>query len=373
MRGRPPGGEGRRGIGPGPGPVTPALELRHCRALVAVADHGGPTRAAAALGVSQSTVSEALLALERAVGTPLLARGGRTTRVRAGTPSPGTPGRDGTGAAQPGLTPAGVALLPHARTLLAAADAALTAARTAAGDAPLHVALGTAESVSTYVLPPVLAGLRARWPRADVQVSTGLCHELRASVAAGRLDVALVLEPAAEPGVGPDAAIRGVPTAVLGAARLVLVAAPAGAAGVGAGSPPTPAALARAVLYTTDPGGAYPALLAGYFADHGVDPPRVRSVGSVDAVKRSVLDGGGADAGGDGPICGLLSAHAVAEELRAGVLAEVPLAHALPPVYLKAVLPHAAAPSPVVAALLDDLRHIDLRLTTVRPVSHPDL
>ncbi|GJG89101.1 hypothetical protein tb265_42820 [Gemmatimonadetes bacterium T265] len=121
--------------------VTPALKLRQCRALIAVADHGGPTRAAAALGVAQSTVSEALLALERVVGGPLLAHGGaRGARTR--------------------LTPAGAALLPHARALLGAADAALAAARAAAGDAPLRAALGASESVSTYVLPPLLAALR---------------------------------------------------------------------------------------------------------------------------------------------------------------------------------------------------------------------
>ncbi|HET7452873.1 MAG TPA: LysR family transcriptional regulator, partial [Thermoanaerobaculia bacterium] len=41
------------------------LELRHLRVFVAVVDQGGYTRAAETLGVSQSTVSEALAALER--------------------------------------------------------------------------------------------------------------------------------------------------------------------------------------------------------------------------------------------------------------------------------------------------------------------
>src|SRR5439155_6321818 len=100
------------------------------------------------------------------------------------------------------------------------------------------------------------------------------------------------------------------------------------------------------------------------------DPPRVRAVGSVDAVKRTVLGAGGAAAGADGPVLGLISAHAVAEELRDGVLADVQPAHAFPPVYLKAVLPQrppAAAPSPVLAALLAALRCVDLRPTPARP------
>ncbi|HEY4592317.1 MAG TPA: LysR family transcriptional regulator, partial [Thermoanaerobaculia bacterium] len=71
------------------------LELRHLRAFVALVDHGSMTAAAQALGMAQSTVSEAMAALDRTLGTPAVAR----RRGARGHP----------------LTPAGRALLPHAR------------------------------------------------------------------------------------------------------------------------------------------------------------------------------------------------------------------------------------------------------------------
>ncbi len=55
-------------------PSDPALELRQLRAFVAVVDHGSVTAAAHVLGLAQSTVSEALAALERALGATVTVR-----------------------------------------------------------------------------------------------------------------------------------------------------------------------------------------------------------------------------------------------------------------------------------------------------------
>jgi DNA-binding transcriptional LysR family regulator len=52
--------------------VKTTLELRHLRVPLAVVENGGYTGAARALGVAQSTVSEAVAALERALGAPVL-------------------------------------------------------------------------------------------------------------------------------------------------------------------------------------------------------------------------------------------------------------------------------------------------------------
>ncbi len=59
--------------------LTDAARLR---ALIAVADAGGFSRAAAVLGVTQPTVSTLVAALERRLGVRLLERGrsGRGTR-----------------------------------------------------------------------------------------------------------------------------------------------------------------------------------------------------------------------------------------------------------------------------------------------------
>jgi DNA-binding transcriptional LysR family regulator len=148
------------------------LELRCLRAFVAVVDQGGYGRAAESLGVSQSTVSESIAALERTAGAPLLRR---TNRLLA-------------------TTPTGERLLPLARRMLALHDEMLTAVtRPDAGGAA--VTIGANESVATYLLPRPLATLRERGGRSRFQVVTGSCVEIRDGVRRGRLDLGLVLEP----------------------------------------------------------------------------------------------------------------------------------------------------------------------------------
>src|SRR5271154_1558963 len=62
--------------------ATPAfnLELRQVRAFVALVENGSITAASQALRLAQSTVSEAIAALERELGTALIVhkRGART-------------------------------------------------------------------------------------------------------------------------------------------------------------------------------------------------------------------------------------------------------------------------------------------------------
>src|ERR1700678_1633424 len=89
------------------------MELRHLRYFCAVAAHGGFSRTARVLHVSQSAISEQISDLEREVGVPLLIRGQQQTR----------------------LTLQGEAFLAEAKKVLAAADHAVeTARRSARGE-----------------------------------------------------------------------------------------------------------------------------------------------------------------------------------------------------------------------------------------------
>src|SRR6478752_9507111 len=74
------------------------LDIRHLMALQAVAEERSFGRAAQRLGFTQSAISQQVAALERIVGTPLFDRPGGPRPVE--------------------LTPAGVALLPHAEAVL---------------------------------------------------------------------------------------------------------------------------------------------------------------------------------------------------------------------------------------------------------------
>src|SRR5213079_2936356 len=118
-------------------------ELRHFAALAAVADEGSFGRAAARLGYTQSTVSQQIGALERAVGGPVFDRPGGPKPVR--------------------ITPLGAVVLEQGRGLLARAKRLADAVdRFNAGDGRIDI--GTFQSVSTVILPAVVRRLRDEHP-----------------------------------------------------------------------------------------------------------------------------------------------------------------------------------------------------------------
>ncbi|WP_220794429.1 LysR family transcriptional regulator [Nocardioides pelophilus] len=125
------------------------LELRHLAALAAVAAEGTFGRAATRLGYTQSTLSQQVAALERAVGGAVF--------DRPGGPRP------------PQITPLGRIVLEHADVVLEAARAADDAiARFHAGGGRVDV--GTFQTVTNVLLPPVVAALREEQPDCDIRL-----------------------------------------------------------------------------------------------------------------------------------------------------------------------------------------------------------
>ncbi|MFD5076013.1 LysR family transcriptional regulator [Streptomyces sp. NPDC058371] len=96
------------------------VELRHLAALAAIVEEGSFGRAAARLGYTQSTVSQQIAALERAVDGPVFERPGGPRPVR--------------------LTPLGSVVLDQGRALLAKAEALADAVdRFKAGDGRIDI------------------------------------------------------------------------------------------------------------------------------------------------------------------------------------------------------------------------------------------
>lgn len=125
-------------------------ELRHLRTMAAIADEGTFGRAAARLGYTQSSVSQQVAALERAVGGAVFDRPGGPRPVR--------------------ITQLGEVVLTRGRDLLARSEALSDAVdRFRAGNGRIDI--GTFQSVSTLILPAVVRRLLDEHPGCDIRLS----------------------------------------------------------------------------------------------------------------------------------------------------------------------------------------------------------
>jgi DNA-binding transcriptional LysR family regulator len=134
------------------GALMSDTELRHLRALVAIAEEGTFNRAAERLGYTQSTVSQQVAALERDVGGSVFDRPGGPKAVR--------------------LTPLGELVLERGRSLLAQADELADAIeRFQAGEGRIDI--GTFQSVSTVILPGLVHQLQQEHPGCEIRMFEG--------------------------------------------------------------------------------------------------------------------------------------------------------------------------------------------------------
>ncbi len=269
--------------------MTNDLEVRHCRVLVAVSDHGSVSAAARELSLAQSTISETLLSLERVIGEPIMLR---------------RPGKEAV------LTAVADTLLPHARALIASSEAAL-AALTDRNRGVIR--LGAVESVSSYILPQALTAFRSRWPSVEVQINIGLCNNLLERVRRAELDAALTLEGSERAQTQHDGFSRRFSPAHL----CFIVSKP----------PPRAGKVKRADLLARtfllpDPEGAFPALLKTWFSGSS-RRPRFESAGSIEGVKSGVQTS---------DVVGVLPNYAVVDEFKAGSLFELKVHEELPSV-----------------------------------------
>jgi DNA-binding transcriptional LysR family regulator len=307
------------------------IEVRQLRAFVALAEESTLSGAARVLGLAQSTLSEGLAALERAVGTSLVVRGRGTPRTI--------------------LTTAGQTLLPHARDIIAAVDRAHMALAHVSQDARAVVDIVANESVTTYVLPEALSRLRGKWPNTRFAVSVATCADVRRYVAAGESDIGILLAPAnrrARTGSSGDPAhafdrqtiVADVPLVVFGQPSHPLIER-------GAATPLSCEALASFTVLVSDADGEFATLVERAFRSGRVGP-RLQSTGTIEGVKRGVF--------ADASVLGLLPAYAIAEEVRTRRVARVALRPVLPRMQLDALVSAQRTPHPGTAALIAELR-----------------
>jgi DNA-binding transcriptional LysR family regulator len=169
------------------------VSMRALECLVTIVEQDSLTQAAAVLYLSQPALSHQIAAIERELGTPVIERLPRGIRPTA----------------------AGVAAAAEARIALAAADRAVIAGKRVAAGAGGRIRIACAETMTAWVLVPVLRSWRRQFPdvELDLQEYTSADRMLDVLLAAGA-DIA----------VGPRPTRTDEHVEVLGQEEIVVVA-----------------------------------------------------------------------------------------------------------------------------------------------------
>jgi DNA-binding transcriptional LysR family regulator len=149
------------------------VQLQQLAYFVAVAEVRHFTHAAETLRVAQPSLSKQIKTLEAELGAPLFSRArGNIT-----------------------LTPAGEALLPLARRILADVETARREVQDLTGLRRGRVRLGATPSLFAGLLADALARFRGRYPGIELRVEEGGSRDLVRDLARGQLDLALIILP----------------------------------------------------------------------------------------------------------------------------------------------------------------------------------
>ncbi|KVG66299.1 LysR substrate-binding domain-containing protein [Burkholderia pseudomultivorans] len=153
--------------------TDPVPDLRQWRYFATVADERHFGRAAERLSITQPPLSQAIRALEDALGVALFVRTKRSVA----------------------LTAVGAALLPDVRRLLAAAEALPPLARRLARGEAGSLALAFVSTADYGLLPSLLRAFGARYPQVRLQLAEATSDVQIDELVAGRIDAGLVIPP----------------------------------------------------------------------------------------------------------------------------------------------------------------------------------
>jgi len=153
--------------------------LRHLRYLLAVADHGGFTRAAEALHVSQPTLSQQIRQLEESLGVELFDRTSRSVRP----------------------TDAGEAYIECARRVLVELEAGKRALHDVKDLSRGSLRLAMTPSFMAYLVGPLVRDYVARYPGIHLEIFELSMDDIEAGLADDSLDIAIAFAPVRSPDI----------------------------------------------------------------------------------------------------------------------------------------------------------------------------
>lgn len=256
------------------------MELGQIEAFVQVSAHRSFSKAAEVLYLTQPSVTARIQTLERELGEDLFERTGRSVR----------------------LTDAGHTFLQYAERALKDVQEGKDALEALRNAEVGNLRIGSAVTISTYVLPKILKSFRSHYPGVDVSVRTGRSEQVLAMLLEDEVQVGLVralVHPEIEAiHLYDDEVIlvtdHNHPFSQSRTARIEEVS--------------------RQPLIFFDKGSSYYGLIHGIFRDAGLVPIHAMQLDSMEATKKMVEEGLG---------IAILPRVSVERELKLGILVEI--------------------------------------------------
>jgi DNA-binding transcriptional LysR family regulator len=246
------------------------LNLDQLGTFVRVVETGSFSAAAEKLGLTQPAISLQIRQLEKRLGIALIERVGRKARP----------------------TSAGNELLAHVERIDGAISSAIDSVARHTSETIGHVRLGTDNTVTIFLLPPVLGALRKWYPNLEITVGTGNAADIVKAVEENRIDLAFATLPVSGRALEVSPVLND-PIVAIARRDMMLP------------QRLTAANLAKLPLLLSQPGSAGRRITDRWFArgDATVNP--AMSLGSAEAIKAMALAGLG---------CGILPEMAMGAE-----------------------------------------------------------
>ena len=146
------------------------MELRQLSYFVAVAEELHFGRAAAKVNITQSGLSDAILALEKELGVQLLLR--TTRRVE--------------------LTRAGASFYERSVRMISELELSREIVRSIAGKTSRKIAIGTVYPATIGVLPSFLARIGRKYPDIRMHIESGTTDDIIRHIEAGRINLGFI-------------------------------------------------------------------------------------------------------------------------------------------------------------------------------------